>query len=515
MATPIPKNRAPFSVADVALVARATAILGDAPEPDLAARSMVGVATDSRDVREGELFVALVGERFDGHAHVGAAFERGAVAVLVSRPVDVPAGKVAIHCDDTLVGLGLLGREHRRRWANLPGFANETRGLSPAVRRRTVVGITGSAGKTTTRHAVARVLEALLAQPAEGTKAPRVHASAGNLNNAIGVPMTLLGLEADHALAVVEIGMNSPGEIEHATRMAEPELGIVTLVAEAHTEGVGSYLGVLREKASLLGALDPEGVAMACLDDPGARATLGTTRARARLGYGEHPDAAVRLVGHASRGLDGQSLTLAIAMPGAALRAAPAHFNATIPLLGRAGRYAALAAVTAALAIDPSLAARPEALAAALATIGGNEGGRLHARTRADGTIVIDDAYNANPASMRASLELAGELARGRGAGLVAILGAMYELGARSIALHESIGRAAVEAGARTIVAVTKGDGRALGEAAAALGGDVRYAADAAEAESIAMQAIRPGDVVLVKASNSVGLGALGRRLSG
>ncbi len=509
MATPIPKNRAPFSVADVALVARASAILGDAPEPDLAARAIVGVSTDSRDVREGELFVALVGERFDGHAHIGAAFERGAVAALVSRPVDVPAGRVAIQCSDTLLGLGLLGREHRRRWSNRPVFANE------AIRRRILVGITGSAGKTTTRHAVARVLEALFAQSRDGLPAPRIHASAGNLNNAIGVPMTLLGLEPEHALAVVEIGMNSPGEIDHATRMAEPEIGIVTLVAEAHTEGVGSYFGVLREKASLLGALAAEGVAIACLDDPGARATLGATRAHARLGYGEHPDAAVRLVSHASRGLDGQSLTLAMSMPGATPRAAPAHFNATIPLLGRAGRYAALAAVTAALAIDPSLAARPEALAAALTTIGGNEGGRLHARTSADGTTVIDDAYNANPASMRASLELAGELARGRGAGLVAILGAMYELGARSIALHEAIGRAAVEAGARTIVAVTKGDGRALGEAAAALGAKVHYAADAAEAEAIAMQEIRPGDVVLVKASNSVGLGALGGRLLG
>ncbi len=518
MATPIPKNRARFTLAEIARVTDALEVWAAEPATTIAGRLVEGVSTDSRSVSVGELFVALGGERFDGHAHVLSALQQGAVAALVSREReamglgDLAPGQVVVRVRDTLAALGALGRAHRRRWAGEP---RSDRGTS----RRVVVGITGSAGKTTTRHAVSRLLSAL---------GKNVHSSAGNLNNAVGVPMTLLGLEAAHEVAVVEIGMNSPGEIDYATRIAEPEIGIVTLVAEAHTEGVGSYWGVLREKGALLAALDEDAVAIANVDDPGAGACLLGSGTRRRLGYGAREGAGARLVSFEPIGLGEQRIAVELRRPSEQPSAfeqrssieerregsEPLRVEATIPLLGEAGRYAALAALSCAVAIEPEVLTRPERLAHALTAIGGNETGRLAAIERGDGTVVLDDAYNANPASMRASLETAHDLATRRGARLGAVLGAMYELGSRSVALHEELGRLVAALGVQWLVVVDRGDGAAIARAASEAGVLVELVPDAASAQQAARARLQPGDVVLVKASNSVGLGTLARSLA-
>jgi UDP-N-acetylmuramoyl-tripeptide--D-alanyl-D-alanine ligase len=471
MATPIPKNRAPFSSSELT---RATG--GAIAHPGRA--EFAGVTSDSRAVVSGEVFVALRGDKFDGHDHVASAVERGAAALVVERDIDAP-GVAVVRVPDTLVALADLARFHRQRWGHR------------------VVGITGSAGKTTTRH----VIEQLLSF--EGA---RVHSSAGNLNNAIGVPMTLFGLTNEHDLAVVEMGMNQPGEIAHLARTAQPDVGVLTLVAEAHTGGVGSIEGVAHEKSELLAGLASAGCAVVNGDDSWARAGLTRSSASRKLVYGEAADADVRLVSRVSRGLAGSELCIAVRRPSGEQR-----IDLLLPLLGRAGVYAALAAIGTLLALEPAMEAeRFAAVVARLAELSAGEGGRLAARERVDGTIVIDDAYNANPASMVASIEAAQEIASALERRLVLVLGPMFELGAESDALHERVGRRAAAARPSRVVVVAS---EPLARAAAAGGAAVVPVADAAEAEREALAAVSPRDVVLVKASNSVGLSRVARRL--
>ncbi|HTJ85515.1 MAG TPA: UDP-N-acetylmuramoyl-tripeptide--D-alanyl-D-alanine ligase [Polyangiaceae bacterium] len=481
MATAIPKNRAPFTTAEILLAADGH-ILREG-----AASRHVGVSTDSRSVEAGEVFVALVGERFDGHAHAHAAAERGASAVVVSREVEVPPGVAVIRVADTERALGLLGRAHRRRW-----------GASAFGVPRPVIGITGSAGKTSTRHAIATLLA--------GLGVDGVLSSKGNLNNAVGVPMTLLGLTAEHRAAVVEIGMNRPGEIAWASSLAEPVLGVLTLVAAAHTEGVGSIWGVMKEKSDLLAALPERGTAIVNADDELARAALVTTRAETHITYGEAPDATVRLASRRPLGLAGAEISLTVARDGAE----PAVIEAMLPMLGRAGTYAALAAIATAVAIDSDILDHPGGLAGAIGSLGAAESGRLAPRQKDDGTIVIDDAYNANPASMRASIDAAREIADGLERPLVLILGEMRELGAGSDALHEEVGAHAARAKPRVVVVVGS---PALAAGAAAAGAEVIRVDDATAALAAAAAALRPRDVVLVKASNSLGLSPVAARL--
>lgn len=480
MATPLPKNRAPFSLAEIALAT------GGSPKSGGPEDAVVGVSTDSRSVTEGEVFVAIVGERFDGHDHVKSAVERGARVVIVSRDVDAPPGTAVVQVPDTLGALGALGRAHRRRWG--------------ARAPRRVVGITGSAGKTTTRHVTTCVLRAL------GRK---VHASVGNLNNAIGVPHVLFGLEANHDDAVIEIGMSTPGEIHRAASWVEPDAGVLTLVSDAHTEGVGSIWGVVREKAALLESVHPGGVVVANADNAGARAAVVASSARRAVLYGEAPDAHVRLVGRSSAGLAGSRLAIEIKRRDRDVAA----FEASVPLLGVAGAYAALAAVAVSVALDDTVADRLDDLARGLAGAGEGEGGRLAPLAAPDGTLVLDDAYNANPASMTASIRAAREIADAEGRRLVLVLGVMRELGARSDELHALVGRAAAEARPAALLVVSP-DAEPLARAAEGLGAVVSRAADAAGAKEAALGLVGPGDVVLVKASNSLGLSAVADRLS-
>lgn len=487
VATPIPKNEAAFSLPEVLLATSGVLVRRGAGD------GFRGVSTDSRSTAPGEIFVALRGERFDGHEHVRAAVERGAAAVVVSRDVEVPASVALVRVDDTLVALGDLASMHRARWAR--------DGFSPRGR---VVGVTGSAGKTTTRHAIAKLLGAL---------GPAVHASTGNLNNAIGVPMTLFGLSPHHELAVIEMGMNQPAEIRRSAEIARPDAAVVTLVADAHTEGVGSIWGVLREKSDVFAFLGAEAVAVANADDELSRAALVRAGRARRILYGASSDAHVRLVHQRARGLDGTELSIEVRRGvGDVL-----EVSAVTPLLGRAGIYASLAAVAIAVGLDIPGAADAAAMAAAIQSLSGNEAGRLDARARPqDGAIIIDDAYNANPASMKASIQTAQEIAGSLDRKLVLVLGTMFELGARSDELHEDIGRAAAAAGARMLVAVgpsARAIERGATLAPSALGGSVVITEDADAASRALAGSIHADDVVLVKASNSLGLSRVAARL--
>jgi UDP-N-acetylmuramoyl-tripeptide--D-alanyl-D-alanine ligase len=486
VSTPLPKNRAAFTLAEAALATGGQVRRGDLRT----APASVGVSTDSRSVAPGEAFVALVGERFDGHDHVAAAVGRGASLVVVSRDVSVPGDAAILRVPDTLRALGALAQAHRRRWA-----------ARPAGGPRRVVAVTGSAGKTTTRHAAAVVLSAL---------GWSVHASAGNLNNAVGVPHVLFGLEPRHDVAVVEVGTSSPGEIAHAAEIADPDVAVLTLVSEAHTEGVGTLLDLLREKSDLFAAVHPHGTVVANGDDALARAALVRARARRQLTYGGSEDAEVRLLARTPRGLAGSDLTIEIG--GAPPRRA--RFEATVPILGVAGASAALAATACALALDPDAAGRTNDIARAIASLRPPETGRLSARETEAGGVVIDDAYNANPASTLASIDAAREVAVTRAARLVLVLGAMRELGPRSAELHAEVGRAAAASGAGLLIVVGP-EAEPLAAAAEARGAAVVRAADAAQAERAAHDAVRPGDVVLVKASNSLGLMSVAARLRG
>jgi len=478
MSTPIPSNRAAFSVDELVEITGGTLV-----RAGLAGASVEGVSTDTRCLTSGNLFVALRGERFDGHEHLGRATEAGATMVLVEREVDAPPSVGVLRVDDTTRALGDLARAHRRRWASLPG----ERGSASQV-ARLVVGITGSAGKTTTRRAVA----ALLSELGED-----VHASAGNLNNAIGVPMVLLGLEAKHTIAVVEIGTNAKGEIAHGTSVAEPEVGVLTLVADAHGEGLGTADDVAVEKGALLAALPEEGAAVVNADDPRIVAQLSRCPARIELYAGKSESSTVRIMHHELLGAHGVRITLALV--------GGADLTFETPLLGVAGRTASALAVATARAARPEAELTASMLTRAFATLSEGQGGRLSPITRADGALVLDDAYNANGASMIASIETAAELAAHLGRRLVLVLGEMYELGEASARVHDEVGEAVRRAAPGLLIAV-KGEAARYHRPAERAGIPSELVVDAREAADMATARVCPGDVVLVKGSHGVGL---------
>lgn len=481
--TTIPSNHASFSLEE-ALVATSGALLQEGAEPG--AR---GVSTDSRNIEPGNLFVAIVGERFDGHDHLATAHAQGAAIAVVSRRVAAPAGLATILVDDTIRALGDLARAHRRRWA-----ARAT-GLP-----RRVVAITGSAGKTTTRRTIAALLRALGAS---------VHASTGNLNNAIGVPMVLLGLTEAHDTAVVEIGTSSPGEIAYGAALTEPDVAVLTLVALAHSERLGGLRGVAAEKGALLRALSPGGVAVVNGDDPHARAQLLGSPSKRWILYGMAENADVRVTSAETLGPDAARIELALRGPVrhepnafSSLPIAPAVLRCEVPLLGQAGAYAAAAAVAAGCVLAPERLAS-ETLTAAFSTLG-EEGGRLVPVRLADGTLLLDDSYNANRASMVASIDLAAKLAKREGRRLGLVLGEMRELGEHAASEHRIVGEAAARAEPAYLVTVA---GHAATIAAAVAGGaDVVHVDDARVALDALRARLRPGDVVLVKASRGIGL---------
>jgi len=439
VSTPIPENQARFTLAEVAELTGGE--LG--PGTD-GASECVGVSTDSRAVPAGGLFVALSGERFDGHDFLGQL--EGARA-LVAEGAEVPEGLPHVMVADTLIALGCLGQAHRIRWGGR------------------VVGITGSAGKTTTKELTAAALRAA---------GMEIAATRGNLNNLIGVPMTLLAL-GDEEVAVVEMGTSAPGEIEQLAAIALPDVAVVTLVDAAHTEGIGTIDDVLVEKASIFGALEPDEVAIINGDDARLRALHLEAR---RMEYGTSTEATVRLVDF--------SVTEAGTEVSYAL--GDQELKTTLRLLGRGAALAGAAALTICHALGGDIAKAVVGLAE-LPPVPGR--GTL--RHRADGVVILDDGYNANPASMRLALETAAALAKKRGGTLHAVLGDMKELGDVEKRMHVAVIAHAHAHGAQVALV-----GPAMTEAA----DDEPCFADGAE---VTLQPA-PADVVLVKGSRSMRL---------
>ncbi len=476
MATPIPGNRAALSAWDVvAMDGQLAHVRGEG------ARAR-GVVIDSRAVTPGCAFVALRGDSHDGHAFLGAAVDAGA-SLIVTEQAHATARADVVVVADSLEALGDIARAHLARWRR------GREGLDPA---RTIV-ISGSAGKTTTKQ-IAGALAATLGEAC---------VTAGNLNNRIGLPMVALTVEPRHRFAVLEAGMSLRGEIQALARIAAPDVAVITNIGVAHAEGVGGgRADVAREKGALLASLAPSGAAVVCADDAAAMGQLVRSRATTVRLFGRADGSDYRLLSLASRGFDGARITFDRPCRACASPRAKETLEVDSPLLGEAAAIdflAALAAVEAACgaAIDPVL------IAAAMATLA-NAGQRGDVIHLADGVVIIDDTYNANPHSVRASLALLGDVARSEGRRAVAVLGEMKELGESSRDEHVALGEVAARAGVSLMIGCGGLIDGAL-EAARAAGVAVRSAADVSAAAAFAQADVARGDVVLVKASRSVG----------
>ncbi len=475
MATPIPQNHARFTPAEVA---RAT---GGVLVRD--GRTLGGVSTDTRSLAPGDLYVALRGESFDGHRFLPQAAGAGAGGVLISTAGDLPPGGSVIRVADTRAALGLLARYHRDRWA------------SAGIHRLLAVG--GSAGKTTTTRAVAALLDRL--------SPGGVHATPGNLNNDVGLPMTLLLLDEHHHLAVVEIGTSHRGEIARLAAVARPDAAVLTLVAPEHTEGLGTLDDVAEEEGDLLAALPPDGCAIGNGDDPRVAAQMERSGAARRVLYGFGEGCALRALSRESRGLSGSLLT--VSWEGGTSVAYD------VPLPGDAGAYAALAALAGARALL-GVEAPPDALREALLSVAAVRDGRFSPETLADGTVLLDDTYNSNTGSARSSLKTARELADHLGRRLVLVLGEMREMGPLAAQEHDEVARAAVAASPAALVAVD-GEAERFARAAAEAGVPSAFFATGEDAVPHVLATVRPGDVVLVKASRGVRLETVAAALRG
>ena len=436
-------------------------------------RPIRGGAVDSRLVPRDALFIALPGERTDGHRYLGQAVAAGASALLVSRkpladepPLDALGEVTVVLVPDTLRGLHATAAAWRRRFSPL------------------VIGVTGSIAKTSTKEAVAGVLEQRFV----------TLRTEGNRNNEVGMPLTVLDLGPAHEAAVLEMGMYTGGEIRELAAIGQPSIGIVTAVQPVHLSRIGSLEAIEDAKAELVEALpmaDEGGVAILNADDPRVRRMGPRTRARVST-YGLAPDADVRADDVVSLGFEGMRFRL---VTPAGERVVP------IPGLGRLAVHNAVAAVAAGLAAGMTLDEIIPGLGA------GSRAEHRSVVVRAGGVVIVDDAYNASPASVTAALELLAGLP-GRH---VAVLGAMRELGTAHDAGHVEAGEAAGTTLDRLVVVDGGPDGEAAGilrgALAAGLSRDaVTVVADPAAAVAALRGELRPGDVVLVKASRGIEL---------
>jgi UDP-N-acetylmuramoyl-tripeptide--D-alanyl-D-alanine ligase len=425
-------------------------------------RPIRGGAVDSRIVSPGQLFVALPGERTDGHLHLDDAVARGAAALLVTRQVEDPArfGDVSIvRVADGLAALGAVAAGWRRRFEPL------------------VVGVTGSIAKTSTKEAIATVLGSTL----------RTLKTEGNQNNEVGLPLTLLRLGPEDEAAVLEMGMYVSGEIADLAAMARPSIGVVTAVQPVHLARIGTIEAVERAKGELLEALPAGGTAVLNADDPIVTAMDRRSAARA-MRYGFSDTADVRATDVVSGGTDGMRFRL---------RTPAGERDVAIPALGRLSVHNAVAGAAVGLASGLDL----DMIAAALEA-GWGAPHRVEL-VRLRGATVIDDSYNASPGSVTAALDLLAGLP-GRH---VAVLGEMLELGDGHDAGHHAVGEAAGAVAELLVVVGTAAGGIAAGAAEAGLDPTrIHLVADAEGALDTLRPRLRDGDVVLVKASRGIGL---------
>jgi UDP-N-acetylmuramoyl-tripeptide--D-alanyl-D-alanine ligase len=431
--------------------------------------AFAGVSIDTRSLRSGELYVGIRGDRFDGADFAAAAVAAGAAGVVVPRGRGTglaesgqAAGATVIEVDDTTAALQSLSRAVRK-----------TSGAK-------VVAITGSAGKTTTKEITAEFL---------GTKY-RVIRNRGNLNNHIGLPLSLLELTSRPDVAVVELGMNHAGEIRTLVGIAAPDVRVWTNVGEAHLGFFSSIDAIADAKAELLEDSTPSTVLVINGDDD--RITARTRSfAGKKLTFGVELPADVQAFDVADRGIDGTNASVATPI---------GSFKLTTPLVGRGNLANILAATAVGVSFDVPLAAMAERAAQLKPASHRGDVVRL-----TDNTVVIDDSYNANPTATQRAIDV---LRTSRTAGRrVAVLGEMLELGDHAIALHETVGRAAAAASLDLLIAVGGAPARALADAAVVAGlprPNVRYFETSDEAAGSATTWARAGDLVLVKGSRGV-----------
>ena len=426
----------------------------------------VGYGIDSRTIGAGELFFAVCGERLDGHDYVEAALANGAVAAVVSNRWVVPAAvdekrllQVA-ECDDcVLTALQQLAHAVRREWGGR------------------VIGVTGSAGKTTTKEAVAQVLGAKF----------RVLKSAGNLNNAFGLPLQILKLEREHEVAVIEMGMNHAGEIAALARIAEPDWAVVSNVGPVHLEFFpDGLIGIARAKYELIEALPAEGIAILNFDDAYV-AAFGRGLGGRAVFYGVGEGANVRAVNVAEVGVEGVVFTV---------EAKGQRASVQLKMLGRHNVPNALAAIAVGLQSGMELGECAAAVGELRA--GDKRGEVLEWR----GATLINDCYNSNPTALNAMIDALMAIPAERH---IVVAGEMLELGSDSAALHAACGTRMKERGVDFVLGV-RGAAEAAVEAARAAGAEALFVTSPEEAGEWLLANVRASDVVLLKASRGVRL---------
>ncbi len=435
-------------------------------------RAPIGtVTTDSREVEDGSLFIALPGSRTDGTEFVPEAFARGALAAVVAEEraakvsPELLAARPVFVVRNPVEALGDLARAHRMRHRGIP-----------------LVGITGSSGKTSTKE----LLVALL------SRGRKVLGNPGNRNNLIGMPLALLALSDRDDVAVLEMGTNRPGEVGRLASIALPDIGIVTNIGPAHLEGLGNLEGVSREKGDLFRALGESGTAIVNATDLRVVREAGRCRA-AKVFYG------VALSEFSGRILSMTDVGMRIAV-----RTPSGEFSSDLPVTGEHNLANALAAAAAAY----TLGLRPREMENGFASADPGRG-RFRTIPLRGGGLLLDDSYNANPASMEAAIRSLESLRKGRR--VVAVLGSMLELGAASPASHFRIGH--LVAGAEVDRLITHGEeAESIARGAVEGGMDPSHVTHAPERERLVdtvLSALREGDLVLVKASRGVRLDEL------
>ncbi|MBI3774556.1 MAG: UDP-N-acetylmuramoyl-tripeptide--D-alanyl-D-alanine ligase [Gammaproteobacteria bacterium] len=412
-------------------------------------RSFTGASMDSRKVAADELFVALPGTRVDGHDFLSVARERGAAAALVERKIADPLPQLVVA--DTRLALGRLAAWWRKHY------------ICP------VIGLTGSNGKTTVKELLAAILE----------RCGATLSTLGNLNNDIGLPLTLLRLRSSHRYAVIEMGANHPGEIAYLTRITQPDVALINNAGPAHLEGFGTVEGVARAKGEIFSGLQAPGIAVINADDAYASVWEKLIAGHRCIRFGLSPGADI---GAHWEG-DAASTRLHIHTP-------EGSAHATLHLPGQHNVLNALAASAAALAVNVKL----QDVALGLESARGAPG-RLQIKTGRNDACIIDDTYNANPASVQAALNV---LAACRGRRIL-VLGDLAELGGGAALLHRDIGTAAAAAGIDALYTV----GELSAHSASVFGGEQRHFASQEELMTYLLPMLALGTTVLVKGSRS------------
>jgi len=415
---------------------------------------------DSREVRDGDLFIALKGERVDGNDFIPHAIANHAAGIVSNRPPGAIPNRVAfVEVPDTLKALQDVGRYK----------------LSQV--KPTVVGITGTVGKTSTKEAVAGAL----------SHKHHVLKTERNLNTEIGVPLNLLRLETEHDMAVLEMGMYVPGDIAFLAELTHPHVGVVTGVSYTHAERVGTIERIAEAKAEMVDGLRPDGIAVLNGDNSWTAAMANRGKRSLLFGLGENND--VRAVDVESHGLNGISLTISHAGQSERL---------DLKFIGKHSAYHALAAAAVMLALGDSLADAAEALMASP-----TESLRLRVLPGKGGITVIDDSYNSSPIAAKAALQLLHELPGGH----IAVLGDMRELGQYSAELHRQVGQ---EAASLAELVVTVGqEAREIANGAQQAGmpaGNLFATTEPDQAVEFLASRLHAGDHLLIKGSRAMGL---------